>query len=167
MHSHTLTYVQTPLLVFHQSVYLHATKAVRDTVHHSPISTCPYGKRSASFCVARFLHGDQYRETPLARTCRTNVNSDILTQSWDLINEKIIFFTVQVYINTCCLCKIIIFPDEDPGLGQNVWIIDNQHLSYKFGLVEFPYWSRWRTILLLLINLCMVNAWAQYTYMID
>ena len=94
MHALTHAHVQTPLLVFHQLVYLLATKAVRGTVHHPPISTCSYGKRSESFCVARFLHGDQYRETPLARTCKTNASQ----------LARLLYFLQDVVFNIEFLC---------------------------------------------------------------
>ena len=63
---------------------------------------------SEGFCVARLLHYDN-RETPLAGNfvgrCQGH-KSDVSTQSWVLISEKISF--------------LHLFTDEDPGLGRNV-----------------------------------------------
>ena len=53
------------------------------------------------------------------------------------------------------------FTDKDPGLGRNMWIIDNWHLSYKFGLVEFPYWSWHATYSMLTLSLVATSCnWA-------
>ena len=38
-------------------------------------------------------------------------------------------------------CQNLFASHEGPGMGQNIWIIDNRHLSYMFRLVEFAYWS--------------------------